>query len=280
MSVLPHDIKDAAAQAARALENGLGGTPRIAAVLGTGFEALSEPHSTIATMPFDAVPGLSKVSAPGHAGTISLVETEGGEVLVQSGRLHCYEGYTSLEASFPVWAYGEMGIETVVLTAAVGGLNPVYTPGDLVILADHIFLWGENPLTGLSPAEGRDIYLPAADHYSEPWRERVKMCLPPTVPSELATYAYSRGPSFESAAEATLLRIAGADVVGMSIPVETIAARYLGMNVAALCCVSNVLIPIRTAELNPESILGHVRGTVSLLDGFLGRLASAPDMIM
>lgn len=280
MTIGPQQVDAAAATAADFLAGELGALPAFAAVLGTGWEGLIGGCVEKASVDFDEVPGFERARAPGHEGRVSVVETEGGDVLVQSGRLHCYEGYSPLEVSFPIWAYAAGGVKTVLLTAAAGGLNPACSPGDLIIVADHLFLWGDNPLVGVAPAEGRDRFLTAADHYSERLREVIKMSLPAGVPAEEGVYAYNRGPCFESAAEATLLRVAGADAVGMSIPVETVAARYLGMNVAALCCISNVLIPVRTRVVDGGSIQRCVRDTVSLLDGLPGRFAASAHVIL
>ncbi|HEY5502024.1 MAG TPA: purine-nucleoside phosphorylase [Candidatus Anoxymicrobiaceae bacterium] len=276
----PREITSRVDEAAEYLVSTLGPAPRAAVVLGTGWDHLDDSYDVISEVDFAGVPGMHRPGVHSHAGNIKVIETRGGPLLVQEGRVHCYEGYSTLEASFPIWVYAALGVELVVSTAAAGGLNPAYTPGNLIIVADHIFLWGADPLVGVNDEAGRDRFMPAGDFYPELWQDKLKECLPVTVESEKGTYAFNTGPSFETDAEATLLRIAGADAVGMSLPVEAIVARYLGLQFAAVCCISNTLLPMRSlAVAGPASLIETVNRTVAGLDGFLDRIASSLDMI-
>jgi len=276
----PEDVHGRAKEAAGFLTDALGHKPRMAVVLGTGWVDLAEGYKALARVDFDEVPGFNHVSAPGQSSTITVVETAGGPVLVQGGRLHCYEGYSSLEATFPIWAYESLGVKVVILLAAAGGLNPSYMPGDLIVIRDHIYLWGTNPLIGIPEVEGCQRFVFAADFYPEELQEALKMAVPPGSRCEHGVYAYTSGPSFETASEVTLLRVAGADVVGMSTAPEAIVGRYLGMRVGAMCCVSNVLLPVRSGGEDLDQVLAMVKQTVAGLDGFLDRLASSADMII
>jgi len=276
----PHQITSRADEAAQFLGCALGPAPRAAVVLGTGWDCLDDPYEVTAEIDCAGVPGMNSPGVANHAGKIKTIQTQGGPLLVQEGRVHCYEGYSPLEASFPVWAYAALGIEVLIATAAAGGLNPAYTPGNLVIVADHIFLWGSDPLIGVSEAEGRDRFMPDADFYPERRQDWLKECLPLTVEAEKGTYAFNTGPSFETDAEAILLRLAGADVVGMSLPIEAIVARYLGIQFAAICCVSNTILPMRSATAaGAASLIETVNQTVAGLEGFLDRIAATVDMI-
>jgi purine-nucleoside phosphorylase len=276
----PAEVHGKAQEAAGYLSDTLGHRPRIAVVLGTGWADLAAGHKVLARVDFDDVPGFNHVSARGQSSTITVVETAGGPVLVQGGRLHCYEGYTSLESSFPIWAYGSLGVKVLILLAAAGGLNPLYMPGDLIVIKDHIYLWGTNPLIGVPEVEGCEHFVFAADFYPENLQEALKAAVPPDARCEQGVYAFTSGPSFETESEATLLRVAGADVVGMSTAPEAIVGRYLGMRVGAMCCVSNVLLPFRSGGEDLSAVLAMVRRTVAGLDGFLDRLASSADMII
>ena len=276
----PQKITSLADEAARRIAPALGDIPGVAVVLGTGWGGLAAPYPVRAEVGFADLGGMRQPCGPGHLGRIKVVQTEGGPVLVQEGRLHCYEGCSPLEVSFPLWVYAALGVEAIVLTAAAGGLNPAYTAGDLMIVADHIYLWGDDPLIGVGHQEGRDRFMPAADMYPEQWQEKVKMALPVTVESEKGTYAFNTGPSFETDAEAMLLRLVGADAVGMSLPIETIVARYLGLQVGAVCCISNAILPFRSSAEDPGSLIETVKGTVAGLEGFLDRLAATSDMIV
>lgn len=277
--IRPSEIITAAKGAARSLDKALGVKPRLAVVLGTGWGPLGEGLERIATVAFEDIPGFGSVSTPGHAGTVAAVRTAGGPVIVQDGRLHCYEGYSSLEVTFPVWAYHYMGVESVVLLAAAGGLNPTYTPGDLMVVRDHMFLFGSNPLEGVPETHGRERFILAADFYADSWIEVLTEAVGPEARCEQGVYAYTTGPSFETPTEATLLRLSGADAVGMSTAPEAIAARYLGMRTGAMCCISNILLPVRSGGDTAEQILETVTGTAARLEGFLDRIAGSLDMI-
>jgi purine-nucleoside phosphorylase len=275
----PEHVDGAALEAAAFLRSHLGEAPRLAVILGTGWAGLTDRYQAIASVAFEDVAGFTTPGCPGHKGEISVIEAAGKRVLVQSGRLHCYEGFSPLEVSFPIWAYAAMGVEAVLLTAAAGGLNPVYSPGDLMVVADHINLLGPDPLIGIPDKAGRDRFMLEAGYYADGWMDRVEAALPPTLKAERGTYAFNAGPGFETNAEAVMLRLYGADAVGMSVTSEAITAGYLGMGLAALCCISNVLLPARTQGVTPDSIMAVVGRTVSMMDGFLEALASPVDVI-
>jgi purine-nucleoside phosphorylase len=264
-----------AGEAAEFLVGALGEAPGVAIVLGTGWDGLVEGHAVTGGVGFGEIPGFASAGCPGHRGDVSVIETASGRILVQSGRLHCYEGLTPLEVSFPMWAYAAMGVKSVILTCAGGGLNPAYSPGDLIVVADHINLFGSDPLAGIRDESGSgDCFVFEADYYTEDWMQRVEMALPPTVQAERGVYAYNGGPSFETGAEAMMLRLCGADAVGMSMTMEAVAAGHLRMGLAGLCCISNTLLPTRTKGVSSESIISGVRRTVSMMDGFLEAIAS------
>lgn len=273
------DVFDRAADAARFLSENLGHLPPVAVVLGSGWDPLVEGVPSGDPLRFEEIPGFAEPRAGGHSGTVFIARTAGGPLLVQKGRLHCYEGCGALEAVFPVFAYAEAGARLLVMLSAAGGLNPVYLPGDLVIVTDQISLWGENPLRGIS-GPGRSAHVPGAGMYSERWQEVLKECMPPDARCERGVYAHVTGPSYETPAEARLLRVTGADIVGMSTAPEALAARYLGLEVAAMCCVSNTILPAPAAGLSHDEVLGTVRRCARGLEGFLGRLAAKTYMIL
>jgi purine-nucleoside phosphorylase len=277
----PDDIAGRAAEAASFLRERSGPAPSMALVLGTGWDALLQDCTCSPPLSFDSVPGFKSTGVEGHAGHVRMAETAGGaRLLVQEGRLHCYEGNTPLEVSFPVWAYHALGVKVLVMLSAAGGLNPAYLPGDLIIVTDHIYLWGPNPLAGLADVPGRTRFMPGHEMYSGRWQEALKACLPEDARVESGVYAYVSGPSFETPAEARFLRVAGADVVGMSTAPEAIAARYLGLEVASMVCVSNSLLPPSGAPPSHEMVLEVVRRTASGLGGFLDSLAAREDMVL
>jgi purine-nucleoside phosphorylase len=280
--ITPEDVFDRAEKAARFLKSGLGDIPPVALLLGSGWDALLESRGADAAVDFDAVPGFSSPCAEGHAGRISVIRTPGGSLLIQEGRPHCYDGYSALEVSFPVFAYADAGVRVLIMLCAAGGLNPVYEAGDLIIVRDHIALWGENPLRGLPSGDSppRSPHVAVAGIYRERWQEVLKASLPTEAHVEKGVYVHVPGPSYETAAEAVLLRIAGGDVVGMSMTTEALAAGYVGIDVAALCCVSNTLLPFATVSPSQQSVLAAVRSAARSIPDFLDNLAEKAYMIL
>jgi len=272
----PSDALSTARDSARALRAALGELPPVALVLGSGWDALLESRTDRAGVSFDSLPGFCHAGSEGHEGRVTVLDTAGGPLLVQCGRLHCHEGHSALQASFPVFAYAEAGVRLLVMLSAAGGLNPAYAPGDLIVVRDHILLWGDNPLRGFAcPPHGeRSPHVSAAGLYPDRWQQTLKDSLPPGARVESGVYAYVPGPSYETPAEATLLRIAGCDVVGMSTAPEALVARYCGIGTAALCCVSNTLLPAASPALTHDSVIDTVRGVAAALTEFPDRLAA------
>ncbi len=277
--ISPYDVSETAARAADLLRERLGAAPAVAVVLGSGWDALAGGLEGGEPLGFDSIPGFAVPGVDGHGGTVRAARAGGVDLLLQEGRLHCYEGVTALEACFPVWAYAELGVRVLVQLSAAGGLNPAFLPGDLMIVSDHIMLFGENPLVGLPVSEGRNRFVPGQGIYSAAWQDALKLCLPPEARCERGVYAYVTGPSYESGAEATLLRVAGADAVGMSTAPEALTARYLGLETAALVCISNSLIPPPGVPPSHRDVLETVRRTAGGLTGFLENLAARADMV-
>lgn len=258
--------------AAEFLCDRLGEVPAIAVVLGSGWDVLIEEHRIKCAVDFKDVPGFAVPTVAGHKGRILNYSTKNGPLLVQDGRLHCYEGLSALDVSFPVFAYARWGLKAVVMLSAAGGLNPLYIPGDLMIVRDHIFLFGENPLTGFKLADSRSIHANLAGIYKKEWREAMRAALPEGTRCEDGVYAYLKGPTYETDAEAAFLRMAGADAVGMSSIPEAVCAVFSGLEVAMMCCISNTLLPSRAPGLTHEEVLMVTRRKAQALEGYLDSL--------
>lgn len=265
--ISPGDVSGKAAEAAAFLkkELALEAAPGIAVVLGSGWNSLIEGTWTLHLVEFDSIPGLAPPSVEGHRGNVRVVEAGGGRLLVQQGRLRYYEGLSPLEVVFPVWAYAALGVELLVMLFAAGGLNPGFIPGDLMIVSDHLFLRG----AGLPEEEGRTTFL----------QDALYGCLPQGTRVERGVDAFVTGPSFEAPAEAGLLRIAGADAVGMSTAPEALSARYLGMQVAAMACISNSILP-SGMPVSHEAVLEVVRRTAGNLPGLIDGLGIMAGPVM
>lgn len=275
MEILPQEVESLSRAAAKSLSENLGleGKPLLVSVLGSGWEKLPSACEIKSEIPFSEIVGFAEPKVEGHEGKIVLAEAGETDILFQLGRLHCYEGYSPLTACFPIWAYAALGVKAILLLCAAGGLNPVFLPGDLIIVSDHILLWGENPLTGLPYSSNPRFHLEGSNVYSPFMSDALRQCLPPETRVDVGVYAYTKGPSYETPAEATLLRVAGADVVGMSIAQEALTAHYLGMEVAAMCCVTNSLLPPPSAPLTHDLVLEVAGKTVERLTSFPERYA-------
>lgn len=270
----PSDVSRKAQEAAVSIREALGDIPDVAVVLGSGWDALVDGIQSERSIDFESIPGFCRPSVPGHPGRIKVVEAGGGSLIVQEGRLHRYEGCSALDVTFPVWTYSALGVRLLVMFSAGGGLNPTYIPGDLMLVADHILLLGENPLIGLPGAEGRSPHTPAADLYPQKWRDVLESCLPEGTRCHQGNYIYVTGPSYETNAEAQLLRVMGGDAVGMSTAPEALTCRYLGMDAVALCCISNTVLPFSSKTLTHDAVVQAVRQRAGTLEGFLDRLSA------
>ena len=230
--------------------------PRIGLVLGSGLGGFADSLSDVTRIPFAEIPAFPRSTAIGHAGQMVIGKSGAVPVAVMQGRVHLYEGYSPHQVVFPMRVFGQMGIRSVVLTNAAGGINLSYQQGALVLIRDHINLQGTNPLLG--PNDDRfGLRFPDMTHaYAKEYR-----ALAQEKAGELSmtlhegVYAALLGPSYETPAEINYLRIIGADLVGMSTAFEVIAARHMGMKVLAISCVTNMAAGILDQPLSHQEVM-------------------------
>jgi purine-nucleoside phosphorylase len=230
--------------------------PKIGLVLGSGLGAFADELSEPTRIPYSTIPGFPRSTAIGHAGQMVIGNAAGIPVAVMQGRAHLYEGYSALEVAFPMRVFGRMGIRAVILTNAAGGINLKYNQGALVVLTDHINLQGANPLTGANDDRFGPRFPDMTQAYCKPYREvalRAAHKLGTTIYQ--GVYAGLLGPSYETPAEIRYLRTIGADLVGMSTVLETIAARHMGIKVLAISCVTNMAAGILDQPLDHKEVL-------------------------
>jgi purine-nucleoside phosphorylase len=230
--------------------------PQIGLVLGSGLGAFGDSLIDATRIPFADIPAFPRSTAIGHAGQLVIGKAENIPVAVMQGRVHLYEGYSAAEVAFPMRVFGRMGIRSVILTNAAGGINPNYQQGALVLIRDHINLQGANPLIG--PNDDRfGLRFPDMTHaYDRRYREiaeeeagKLGMTLHEGV------YAALPGPSYETPAEINHLRTIGADLVGMSTVLEVIAARHMQIKVLAISCVTNMAAGILDQPLSHQEVM-------------------------
>jgi len=270
---------DAAVAAVQAA--GAPGNARVALVLGTGLGDVVERMAVAGALPYERIPHHPASTAPGHAGRLLWGAWAGTPLLVLQGRFHLYEGYAGGDIAFPVRLLARLGVKQLVLTNAAGGLNPAFRAGDLMLIKDHINFLGQNPLTGPNP----DAIGPRFPDMAEPY-SRALQAQARAVAARLhidlheGVYVAVPGPSLETAAETRFLRQAGADAVGMSTVIETIAAVHAGVRVLAFSAISNVNDPDDYQPATLEQIIANAgiagEKLVRLLEAALPGLAGCP----
>jgi purine-nucleoside phosphorylase len=264
-------------KAAQFVESKVTLRPKIAVVLGSGLGAFADSLDNPQAVSYSDIPGWPPSTAIGHAGKLVIGSIDGLPIAALAGRAHLYEGYTARQSVYGIRVLGKMGVTSVVLTNAAGGVNPSYVPGQLVVISDHINLLGQNPLTGPNDDSLGPRFPDMSEAYAERYRElardagrELKLDLPEGV------YAALPGPSYETPAEIRYLRAIGADLVGMSTALEAIAANHMGMKVLGISCVTNLAAGVIDQKLDHKEVLAvgeRVKGTmVELLRRVLPRL--------
>jgi purine-nucleoside phosphorylase len=248
-----------AEKAAEELVHLIGAAPEVAVVLGSGWRPVADALGDAEVeLPMTALPGFPAPSVPGHEGTVRSFRAGGPHVLVLLGRSHLYEGRSPAEVVHAVRTAVIAGARVVVLTNAAGGLDPGFSPGQVVLIRDHINLTGASPLSGGEPPAGYPSrFVDLTDLYSAHLREVARSVDADSVGGGLpeGVYAALRGPHYETPAEVAMLRLAGADLVGMSTALEAIAARHLGASVLGLSLVTNLAAGVSPEPLDHAEVL-------------------------
>jgi purine-nucleoside phosphorylase len=227
--------------------------PSIGIVLGSGLGALAEEMEREIAVPYGDVPHFPVPGAEGHRGNLVLGRLEGREIAVLQGRCHLYEGYSADEVAFPVRVMAALGVRSMVVTNAAGGIHRAFRAGDLMLIADQINATGTSPLTGPNDdlAGPRFPDMTAAYHPELRALAR-RIAEQQGIPLHTGTYVGVRGPAYETPAEIEMLARWGADAVGMSTVLEVIAARHAGLSVLGLSAITNA-----TRDAAPRGPLTH-----------------------
>ena len=255
--------------------------PKVGIILGSGLGGLSKSIANAVRIPFADIPGFPSATIAGHEGAVIVGSLGGREVVALSGRFHMYEGHPAALAAFPVRVFHALGALELFVSNAAGGISPRLAVGDLMMISDHLNLMGANPLVG-EAQEGEIRFPDMTDAYNPGLRWVLRTTAEKLgIPLREGIYAGLLGPSYETPSEVKMLRLLGADAVGMSTVPEVILARALGMRVAGVSCITNAAAGVTGSALSHAEVLettNRVSASFeSLVTEFLSRSA-APQL--
>jgi purine-nucleoside phosphorylase len=256
--------------------------PKVGIILGSGLGGLSKSISDAVRIPFTDVPGFPNATVAGHEGAVIVGSLGGREVVALSGRFHMYEGHPAALAAFPVRVFHALGAQELFVSNAAGGISPKLAVGELMMISDHLNLMGANPLVG-EAQEGEIRFPDMTDAYNPGLRWVLRTTAEKLgITLREGIYAGLLGPSYETPSEVKMLRLLGADAVGMSTVPEVIMARALGMRVAGVSCITNAAAGVTGSALSHAEVLettNRVSASFeSLVTEFLARSA-APQLL-
>lgn len=251
--------------------------PEVGIILGTGLGALAAEIEVEAAIPYDEIPHFAPSTVESHTGRLLVGRLAGRRVVAMQGRLHLYEGYEAWQVVFPVRVMALLGVRTLVVSNACGGMNPLWRPGDVMLIADHINLLGVNPLVGPNlDAVGPRFPDMSAAYDPELQRLAEEVALAGRIGLRRGVYVAVPGPNLETPAEYRMLRAIGADVVGMSTVPEVIAAVHAGLRVLGLSIITDACLPDALQPTSLEEILATAREAepklTAVVKGVLERL--------
>jgi purine-nucleoside phosphorylase len=262
-----------AEEAAAAIRERIAVKPRVAIVLGSGLGSFAECIEQPVAIPYPEIPHFPRPTVEGHSGRLVVGTVAGTPVAVMQGRVHAYEGYTPEEVTFPVRVLSRLGITTLVVTNAAGGIRLDLRQGQLVLLSDHINFTGRNPVAGPNDERLGPRFFDMTDAYSKRLRRLAHSA------AEIAegVYLCVPGPSFETPAEIKAFRGWGADLVGMSTVHEVIIARHMGIEVLGISCVTNMAAGILEQPINHQEVMETGARVQAQLSALLVALLPALD---
>ncbi|MEP6717961.1 MAG: purine-nucleoside phosphorylase, partial [bacterium] len=229
---------------------------RIALVLGSGLGGFAEEFADSVAIPYAEISGFAASTAQGHAGRLVIGKIEQNNVVAMQGRVHFYEGYSLEQVTFPIRTFKLLGIDTLILTNASGGVNVQLSQGALMVISDHVNLMGVNPLRGPNDERFGARFPDMTEVYSRELQElAIDEARELGVSLRRGIYAGLAGPSYETPAEIHMLRSFGVDAVGMSTVPEAIVARQMGMNVLGISCITNMAAGISEQPINHAEVM-------------------------
>jgi purine-nucleoside phosphorylase len=264
-------------EAVEAVRERSGLEPEVAIILGTGLGGLAERIDVEASVPYEEIPHFPLSTVESHSGRLLLGRLAGRRVVAMQGRFHLYEGYSLQQVTFPVRVMRALGARTLVISNACGGMNPLWHPGDLVLIVDHINLLGDNPLVGANVDELGPRFPDMSEPYDLELQELARqVALDRRIPLRRGVYVAVPGPNLETRAEYRMLRIMGADVVGMSTVPETIVGIHSGMRVLGVSIITDACLPDALEPADIGKIIATAREAeprlTELIEGVIERM--------
>lgn len=241
--------------AAEYIRNHITLRPTIGLVLGSGLGDFADTLEDAVRIPYSQIPNFPVPTIAGHSGALVFGKKCGQEVVVMQGRIHYYEGLPQQEITLPIRVLAALGVKTVVLTNACGGVNLNFQPGDLMLISDHINFSGSNPLIGANLEQFGPRFPDMSDLYTASLRQaiREKAALA-EIPLQEGVYAMYSGPNYETPAEIRMFRTLGADTVGMSTVPEALVAGHCGMQVVGVSCITNMAAGVLPVKLSHAEV--------------------------
>jgi purine-nucleoside phosphorylase len=268
---------DQVKEAAETIRGRIPAVPQIGVVLGSGLGDFASSLGDSVSMPYDQLPHWPASRVIGHEGRLVVGAVRGKTIAALAGRVHLYEGHDPSTVAFAVRTLGTLGVKTLILTNAAGGVNTGFAQGALMVIDDHINLMGSNPLVGANDERFGPRFPDMSEVYSSRLRriadragKQIHLLLPHGV------YVALLGPSYETPAEIRYLRTIGADAVGMSTVPEALVARHMGMEVLGISCITNMAAGVLPQPLDHSEVMETARRVraqfIALLEGIIGQL--------
>ncbi|MBP1155175.1 MULTISPECIES: purine-nucleoside phosphorylase [unclassified Paenibacillus] len=240
----------------------------IGLVLGSGLGDMAAQVEDAVTIPYDRIPHFPVSTVEGHAGQFVIGKLEGKSVIVMQGRFHYYEGYSMKKVVFPIYVMKQLGVRSLVITNAAGGMNKGFQAGDLMLISDHLNMTGDNPLIGINRPELGPRFPDMSQAYSREYRvlakriaERMGQEREEMVRLQEGVYAGISGPNYLPPAELTMLAQLGGDAIGMSTVGEVIAASHTGLKVLGISCITDMAIGEELEPLTHEQVVAVANRT-------------------
>jgi purine-nucleoside phosphorylase len=252
-------------------------SPVVGIILGSGLGGLANQIEDAEKISYSDIPGFPVPKALGHSGTLVCGRLGGKEVIAMAGRFHTYEGHSPVISGFPVRVMHALGVKTLFVSNAAGGVNEKFRAGDLMIISDHLNLMWTNPLIG-EQQPGEERFTDMSEAYSEPLRKLLRTAAKKTgVDLQEGVYAALLGPSYETPSEVKMLRGLGADAVGMSTVPEVLVARARGIRVAGISAITNAASGVTSTPVSHAEVLDVGRQIATKFESLVTEFVSLLD---